>query len=279
MKIERIDTFPIRFSEGDSFGGHGTAASNGSNYATQAGWKGVYSARIETMVVRVQTNAGIVGWGEGQSPIAPEIAASIVDNIIAPVILGRDPTATHVLWDEMFALMSVRGHTGGFMMDAIAAIDMALWDIKGKSLGVSVASLLGGPARDRVPCYVSGIRGKTDEERSNDVAGFRERGFTDFKFFGGFGVDEDIRIMEQLRPATGLLAFDSLWNYPRIDALRLGRALEQLGCSWYEAPIDEQDVAGHAELAKALPGCRIASRRNSWRRFCCGMRRPMRATG
>jgi galactonate dehydratase len=252
LKIARIDAYPIRLPEGDSFGGHGTAASTVSNYSIQPGWKGIYSSQIETLIVRVETETGIVGWGEGQSPIAPEVAGAIVEKILAPILLGRDATATHVLWEAMYGLMNVRGHTGGFMMDAIAAIDLAVWDIKGKALGVSVASLLGGPARTEVPCYVSGVRGRSTEERLAGVRNFAERGFADIKVFGGFGLAEDIRLVEELSSAAGTIAFDGLWNYTRTEALQLGRALERLGCRWFEAPVDGQDIAGHAELARAL---------------------------
>lgn len=250
--ITSIETFPLRLPEGDSFGGHGTANSNRSGYSLQPGWKGIYSSRIETLLVRIETEDGLVGWGEGQSPIAPEVAGTIIEAILVPTLVGRDAMAGQVLWDEMYGLMSLRGHTGSFMMDAIAAIDMALWDIRGKALGVSVATLLGGPARQKIPCYVSGIRGSEDVERRDDIAGFAARGFTRFKIFGGFGLEADLHLFRLLRPSAASLAFDSLWNYPRSEALALGRALDREGCAWFEAPIDGEDVAGHAELARLL---------------------------
>lgn len=255
MKIKRIDVLPIKFTSGDSFGGHGAVATGSSNYAVQPGWKGIYSSRIETLIVRIETDDGLVGWGEGQSPIAPEVAGTIVDKILAPVLVGRSPVATELLWRDMYELMSVRGHTGGFMLDAISAVDIALWDLKGKALGASIQELLGGPGRNSIPCYVSGLRGATDADRTNDLQSFVARGFRDFKFFGGFGRAEDVKTIEALLNSandTVGMAFDALWKYSREDALKLGRDLQALGCTWFEAPIDGEDLAGHIALAKDL---------------------------
>src|SRR5205085_4859655 len=108
------------------------------------------------------------GWGEGQSPIAPEVSAMAVDTIIKGALIGRDALATETLRDEMYGFMNLRGHGGGFMIDAIAGVDTALWDIKGKALGVSLSTLLGGPYRDRLPSYVSGLRGETTEAKLAD---------------------------------------------------------------------------------------------------------------
>jgi L-alanine-DL-glutamate epimerase-like enolase superfamily enzyme len=253
MKIARIDAFAVKFAEGDFFGGGAGGSSGRSEYVVQPGWRGIYGRRIESMVVRVETDSGVVGWGEGQSPIAPEIAATVVDRILSGVLIGRDALATQVLHHEMVDLMLVRGHGGGFMMDAIAAVDMALWDIKGKALDVPVAVLLGGPLRTQLPCYVSGIRGDSQAEKTADLERHLERGFATFKFFGGFGIERDAEIMAALlEKAPGSVAFDALWRYDRNAALALGRRLEALGALWFEAPCDPEDIVGHAALARDL---------------------------
>ncbi len=151
--------------------------------------------------------------------------------------------------------MALRGHTGGFMVDGVAAVDMALWDIKGKALGVPIHLLLGGPRKERVACYVSGIRGASDDEKADNLRGFAERRFSFFKLFAGFGVAEDLRLVRMLMDAGGSqvrIALDALWQYDRIDALELGVKLEALDCAWFEAPVDFEDVDGHAKLAAQL---------------------------
>ena len=253
MKIARVDAFALKLPEGDFFGGEASDGGGAHRYVVQPGWRGVYSNRIETMLVRVETDTGLVGWGEGQAPIAPEVAAMAVDTIIKDCLIGREALQTETLRDEMYGFMNLRGHGGGFMVDAIAGVDTALWDIKGKALGVSVATLLGGPYRTTLPAYVSGIRGETNKEKVADLVGHRDAGFTHFKLFGGFGIEKDTALMEALlKAAPGTVAFDALWRYDRDQALVLGRALEDLGALWFEAPCDPEDVAGHAALARAL---------------------------
>ncbi|HMK67503.1 MAG TPA: mandelate racemase/muconate lactonizing enzyme family protein, partial [Stellaceae bacterium] len=130
MRITGIRTFALKFDKGDFFGGKGHGSSGAAApYIVQPGWRGIYSSRIETMIVRIETSEGIVGYGEGQSPIAPEVSAAVVNEVLAPVLVGRDPLAPRALRREMYDLMNLRGHTGGFMIDAIAAVDTALWDI------------------------------------------------------------------------------------------------------------------------------------------------------
>jgi D-galactarolactone cycloisomerase len=257
MRIATIRACPIKFDQGDFFGGRGQDAPDATAppYLVQPGWRGIYSSRIETMIVRIETADGIVGYGEGQSPIAPEVSASIVRHVLAPVLLGRDPRAARVLRREMYDLMNLRGHTGGFMLDAIAAVDSALWDIAGKAAGLPVHALLGGPCRTEVPVYVSGIRGETVADKVAAMRGFLDRGFADFKLFGGFGVAEDARIVEALIAGCGgraRVAVDTLWKYDINDAMRLGRRLEKAGAMWYEAPIEPEDARGNAELARSL---------------------------
>jgi D-galactarolactone cycloisomerase len=257
MRITAIKTFAIKFEQGDFFGGKGgdASASQSALYGAQPGWRGIYSSRIESMIVRIETSEGVVGYGEGQSPIAPEVSASIVRHVIAPILIGRDPRATRVLRREMYDLMNLRGHTGGFMIDAIAAVDIALWDIAGKAARLPVHILLGGPCRAEVPVYVSGVRGASVADKLTVMREFIDRGFSTFKLFGGFGVEEDADLVEALIAGSGgkaRLAIDTLWKYDINDAHRLGRRLEKAGAVWLEAPVEPEDVRGNAELARSL---------------------------
>ena len=258
MRIASITAFAVKFDEGDFFGGKGAftpKSAAAGPYLVQPGWRGIYSPRIESMIVRVETDAGLVGYGEGQSPIAPEVSATIVRRIIAPTLVGRDPRATRVLRREMYDLMNLRGHTGGFMLDAIAAVDTALWDIAGKAAGLPIHRLLGGPCREEIPVYVSGIRGESLSDKLATMRDFLERGFHAFKLFGGFGVKEDAEMVEALIAGAGgkaQVAMDALWKYDINDAHRLGRMLDRAGAMWFEAPCEPEDLRGTAELARAL---------------------------
>lgn len=256
MHITRTRTFALKFDKGDFFGGKGEGGGERvAPYMVQPGWRGIYSSRIETMIVAIETSDGIVGYGEGQSPIAPEVSASIVNTILAPVLIGRDPCAPRALRREMYDLMNLRGHTGGFMIDAIAAIDTALWDIAGKAAGLPVHRLLGGPCHKAVPVYVSGVRGESVDEKIATVRDFIGRGFNTFKLFAGFGVTEDTELIRTLVAGSGdqaRFAVDVLWKYDINAAMRLGRLLEEVGALWLEAPGEPEDLAGNAALARAL---------------------------
>jgi galactonate dehydratase len=256
MRITRIRTFALKLDKDDFFGGKGHVRSDASSpYLVQPGWRGIYSSRIETMIVRIETSEGIVGYGEGQSPIAPEVSAAIVNKVLAAVLIGRDPLAPRALRREMYDLMNLRGHTGGFMVDAISAIDIALWDVAGKAAGLPIYRLFGGPCRDVIPVYVSGVRGESVSDKIAMINSFIDRGFTDFKLFAGFGVAEDAELVRALLEGVGYrarLAVDVLWKYDTNSALRLGRLLETAGALWLEAPVEPEDVAGNSSLARAL---------------------------
>jgi len=257
LRITSVEGLVVRHARGDSFGGLGSdgAAGGGpSRYSKQPGWRGIYSDRAESCLVRIATDTGLIGWGEAQAPIAPGATAALVNDLLSQILLGEDPLAGEVLRHEMYQSMNLRGHTAGFMLDAVAGADSALWDIRGKHFGVPVARLLGGPFRRAIPAYLSGIRGSDTTAKVATLAEFRRRGFTGFKYFGGFGVEQDLEVARALTAALdgGWLAVDNLWNYDINEALRLGRALQGLGVAWYEAPTDPEDIDGNALLAASL---------------------------
>jgi galactonate dehydratase len=255
MKIVKVQPLIIKIAREDSFGGEGRSPDSQGAYFFQPGWRGLYSDHTETTLVRIETDEGIVGYGEGQAPVGPEITAAVIDKLLAPFLIGRDPSDLEVLQHEMYQMMNTRGHYTGYMLHAISAVDIALWDIRGKQFGEPVSKLLGGIFRTQLPAYVSGIRGSTLEEKTATVRRFLNGGFTALKTFLGFGVDADleqvIAFMDILK-GRGQLMVDALWNYDVTTAIRLGRSLERQGVAWFEAPTAPEDVAGHAEVARAL---------------------------
>ena len=101
---------------------------------------------FEAALVKVTLESGLTGWGEAQAPLAPDIACLIIDQLLRPAVEGQDfdgsPERVRSLRNRMYSTMRVRGQTGGFMLDAIAGVDIALWDLAGKARGTSVADLL-----------------------------------------------------------------------------------------------------------------------------------------
>jgi L-alanine-DL-glutamate epimerase-like enolase superfamily enzyme len=257
MKIRKITAFVIKASAYYDMGGDSkpTGQLPGSDYFRFEPFPQLYSQKTESMIVRIETDTGIVGWGETQAPIGPEVAQAIVEKILGPSILGRSPLDTNLRFTEMYETLRVRGQTTGFMMDAIAGIDTALWDIRGKAAGMSVSRLLGGRYRETLPCYVSGMRRDTIGERIEEAKEFISQGHSRFKPFLGYGVKADGAEIEALRNALGpdvTLFIDAVWKYGFPDAVRLGRVCEEFGVGFLEAPLYPEDIEGHARLAREL---------------------------
>ncbi len=260
MKITKITAFAIKIPR-DVTAGRGTAGSpapleaGASDYRFAATYQTLYSSKIETALIKIETDAGITGWGEAQAPVAPEVVVTIVQTILAPILLGEDPMAHERLWTRMYNAMRVRGHTGSFLLDAMAGLDTALWDIKGKALQVRVCDLLGGPFTSELPAYVSGLGGANDEARITQAAEYQQRGFTAFKLFMDGTPEDLLRLHDGLRARLDgktKLMLDVLWRMEQAQAGRFGRELDARHATWLEAPLKLEDVQGHARLAASI---------------------------
>ncbi len=255
MSIRKVEAIPVRIKRDQAYLGSLPEAVDPQAYFTRPPYRALYSAYFETAFVKITTADGAIGWGEALAPVAPEVVSTIVEQLLAPVLIGRDPLDGNVLWNIMYDLMRERGYYGGFMLDAISACDTALWDLRGKILDQPVYQLLGGAYRDRVPCYISGLPRPTAEERVDLALAFVDKGFSAFKLAAGHGLRADIESVAALRNALGedtTLLFDAHWVYALDEAVQLGHALTELDVGFFEAPINPEDVEGHAQLAAAV---------------------------
>ncbi len=222
----------------------------------------VYSQTIDTVVVRIETDDGRVGWGEAKAPVAPQATAKIIELLLADIVIGADPRETTLLWERMYAGMRVRGHRAGFWLEAISGVDIALWDLAGKAAGASITTLLGGAFRNPVRVYASGLPALPIDAPDDAIAGLveearalRDAGYTGLKMAIGRGVKGDLRSIGAVRDALGddfLIYADAAGVYSRAQALWLGHRLEDLGVGFFEMPTFPEDIQGYAELAQAL---------------------------
>ncbi len=156
MRVAKIDTFAVRIPR-DSLAAQGGAGSPAAlqssvrRYSLARTYGTVYSRDIETLVVKLTTDDGAVGWGEAQAPVAPEVVQEIIHLLLAPLLLGEICGSPLAVRQMLYEAMRVRGHFGGFYVDAVSAIDIALWDLAGKAAGVPVFRLLGGPVKVALP--------------------------------------------------------------------------------------------------------------------------------
>ena len=255
MNISKVEAIPVRIRRDDAYLGGLPQTADPHAYFTRSPYRALYFAYFETAFVKITTVDGIIGWGEALAPVAPAVVSTIIEQLLAPVLIGRDPLDGNVLWNVMYDLMRERGYYGGFMLDAISACDTALWDLRGKLLDQPVNRLLGGAYRDRVPCYVSGLPRSTAEARAELALEYVEQGFSAFKLAAGHGLRADIASMAVLRAALGAdatLLLDAHWVYALDEAMRLGHALTELDVGFFEAPINPEDIESHAQLAAAV---------------------------
>lgn len=254
MKIADVRAYPIRIVAGSSYLGAPPAGAPARAYFTRPHWRSLYSAGFESMLVRIATDEGAVGWGEALAPVGPQVSATAVERLLAPALLGEDPTTPVPLWQRLSGLMRERGHLVGHQADALAAVDIALWDLAGKAAGLPIARLLGGAFRQTIPCYVSGLPRSDDDARAALMAEWAAEGVRRVKLHLGHGVAADLATFDSVRAVHPDLhvAVDAHWAYSGADALRLGRALDERGAWFLEAPLEPEDVAGHRELAAAI---------------------------
>jgi D-galactarolactone cycloisomerase len=227
-------------------------------FAFSQGWVRQRSATL----VEVITDQGLVGWGEAfaQGLEPPQIAAATIDSALKPVVLGADPLDIEVLWHRMYHATRDYGRKGA-VVAGISAIDIALWDIAGKAHGVPVHKLLGGAFRKRVQAYATGfyrVAGQGEASRlAAEAIAHREAGFRAMKVKLGYGIADDLAVMEEVGRAIDgrdvTLMVDTNHAYGVGDAVRLGRALAPYALRWYEEPVAPEHVAGYREVRSCWP--------------------------
>lgn len=254
-RIASVSAIPARFERPEAYLGSQDVPDEAGAYFLRPHLRAVYSRYFESMFVRIVTDDGAEGWGECLAPVAPRVSAAVVDDLLTDRLIGRDPHSVEKIRSDLYDLMRDRGYFGGFYVDALTAVDIALWDLKGKLLGLPVVSLLGGPYREDVPAYVSAIGGVSDAEKRACIADWRDAGFINFKHHGGRGAESDVATMAAIVEAAGsgsTIGLDGHWAYSRSEAAKMAEPLEELGVSFFEAPLNPEDVAGHAHLASQV---------------------------
>jgi L-alanine-DL-glutamate epimerase-like enolase superfamily enzyme len=280
MRIETVEAIPLRaaFPEGTRYWGDVTWTRSAAvearteplfrgdlyteyplRWRMRHGWE----RAVSTVIVRLASDDGLVGYGEAKGVIVPRAVTEIVEHVLADVVRGADPFDVDVLWHRMYARMRGRGHLQGFMQEAMAGVDIALWDLMGKATGRPICALLGGRYRREMRVYASALPGlpagwtPDDEARLATAAQtFRSRGFTAMKVGIGYGIDADVRSVEVVRDATDadtLILADALGSYDLPAALRLGQRLSELRVGWFETPLPPEDLDGYVQLGKHLP--------------------------
>ena len=190
MKIQKMDVHVIK-SELDT------------PFAFSQGWVNQRAATL----IEITTDDGIIGWGEAfpQGLEPPEIAASVIEHCFSQMLINQNPLDTERIWFEMYNRSRDFGRKGS-VMAAISGIDIALWDIAGQYYGKPISQLLGGAFRSQVEPYATGfyrVRGQGEAVRlSEEALTHYENGFKSMKIKLGFGLDDDIAVMDAIQKST-----------------------------------------------------------------------------
>lgn len=275
MKITNVEAFAIKIpreaGSPEALGGSGArgASSVPGGSAGPAGPAGpgassayfvpvnrhaLKSNMHETLVVRITTDGGLVGYGEGQSCVSPDTPRTIVDDLCRPMLVGEDPFDVEFLWQRLFEGMRERGHPTGFYVDALAACDIALWDLQGKALNLPVHKLLGGRFRDRIELY-AGCAGRDPDAAADRAERLVAAGYRGMKLSPASDRRGTVAIAAAVRDRVGpdiAVMVDVHTEFDVAEAIRLGRELEALDIYWLEAPTLPEDLAGHAAVTRAL---------------------------
>ncbi|MEO8735650.1 MAG: mandelate racemase/muconate lactonizing enzyme family protein [Edaphobacter sp.] len=227
------------------------------------------------VVLRLKTNANITGWAYisfGYEAGGPRVVEDILQGELKPVLIGQDPTLSKRLRAEMWKATEYSG-TQGPVTCAMAAVDMALWDIVGKAAKMPVFRLLGG-YRMSLPTYdMCGWYYDNDEDLTQfqkQIQGALAEGFHAVKIkVGRYTLEDDVR---RIRAAQALLGkehrlmVDANQKFNFTDALTRGRVYQELGCYWYEEPMMPHEKKEFGALAAALD-MRIATGENLYGKY------------
>lgn len=232
-------------------------------------WKELSKAGVRSnyhsCIVEVKTDKGVVGYGESLVREVPEAHALIVERLFKKILLGQDPTRTEDLWQRMFASLQTRGHYGGYFLEALSGVDIALWDVVSKLHDAPIYELLGGPTTNKIKAYASSIywhylaknapKGVASEARKLVESGHDQIKIKIGMSKMGGKEDADIKVVKAVRDEIGSeadLMVDANSAYNLNDAIKLGRALERYEVLWFEEPLLPHQLDDYVKLADAL---------------------------
>lgn len=202
-------------------------------------------------LVKITLEDGTYGWGEGYGP-AGVIKAGI--EFFKPFIIGKKAIENEVLWQEMYR-RSMDYARSGSLQAALSAIDVALWDIKGKLLNKSVSVLLGGLKNPTIQPYATGLYfTRVDDLEKvliSEAKLYKSQGFKAIKMKVGLSIKEDVKYVAAIRKAIGddiKLMIDANHAYSYQEAIELCRKVEKYNISWFEEPVSPEDYEGYKKL-------------------------------
>jgi L-alanine-DL-glutamate epimerase-like enolase superfamily enzyme len=207
------------------------------------------------LIVEVFTDQGHVGIGN--AALAPQVTRQTIDLHLKPILLGADPWEIEFLWQHMYRKTMAFGRKG-IAMVAISAVDIALWDILGKSVKQPVYRLLGGRTKPRIPVYASRLYSSPKAEIVAEAARYKKEGYKAMKLRFGWGptdgaagMQSNVKLVRTVRETIGdeidVMA-DAYMGWTLDYAKRMLPLLEPFNLRWLEEPVTPDDIHGYREL-------------------------------
>ena len=254
MRITRVDIYVYKLNQHYRLRGTEDTPGllPGTDYYFEPHWRQAYSRKVESCLLKLTTDTGVTGWGEAQAPILPETPASILRHLVGPYLLGQNPLRRSWIHDQLYHVNNIRGHGTGFMLDALSAADIALWDLAGKHYGAPICELMGGPFTTELATYISGLRQPTLEAQCDAAKCYMDEGYAGIKLFPGENIERTIRDVRQAAGSNARLFCDLLWRCRTEEAVHLGRVLDAEGYEFFEAPLSPENIEGHQKLVQTL---------------------------
>ncbi|RRJ33820.1 enolase C-terminal domain-like protein [Halocatena pleomorpha] len=210
---------------------------------------------VGDVIVEIETDAGVTGVGHGNW--ATGAIATIVEETLSKLIVGEDPNERERLWDVMYRATIPFGRKGA-AIEAISAVDLALWDIAGKAAEKPVYELLGGPVTEEIPCYASNLHPVDLDTLEREAIDYVEQGFDAMKMrfqygpgAGRRGMKKNEELVATVRDAVGddiKLAADAYMGWNVRYAKKMLKRLEKYDLAWVEEPVIPDDIDGYAEV-------------------------------
>lgn len=258
ISIRRIDVYPLGYPEPND--------NNVTRYITLA---------------RIEASDGTVGWGEAISQFreATYATVALLENGLTDLLIGQNPLDNELLWNMLRGQVWWYGDVGGIAAFAISALDIALWDLKGKLLGVPLVQLLGGKQQEKLPtCASTHPKASEIDAMAEELAVHIRNGYKLVKVgFGkkghanlGVSASRDIEFVRTVRSAIGDAGFivdigaKVHWNVPY--AIRMAEAFAPYNLTWLEDVFPPEYMEGYTHLRQAVPGMMIGFGERFWNR-------------
>ncbi len=268
MRITNLETIaigrPPDFSEGNPGEFLVTPLHIFPDYQKLLGerYVGIRGGPVYAVLVRVTTDEGL--YGVASVGVGSGAAVYVLEHHLKPIVVGENPFDVEVLWEKMFRGTLNYGRKG-LVLEAISAVDIAIWDILGKATRQPVYNLLGGKTRDRIRVYASRLYAHEDLDLlASQAQAFVQQGFTAIKQRFGYGprdglagMHRNVELVRTVRNAVGTgieLMADAYMGWDVPYAIRMIHMIEDAGVNlqWVEEPVIPDDIDGYAQVRRAV---------------------------